>query len=66
MLYMVRVGNETYLEAVLRRAAEFNLEEEVQAAYDKAIAEGADEKSAAFSALGEWDLLYLAHKVETV
>jgi hypothetical protein len=64
MLYMVRIGNETRLEAALRRAAEFNLEEEVQIAYDKAIAEGADEKSAVFSALGEWDLLCLARKVE--
>jgi hypothetical protein len=56
-LTLRRKEGETWLQAALRRSEYHELQTEVRAEYDAALAKGATEAQAAWSALEMWDLL---------
>ena len=56
-LTLRRKRDETWLDAALRRSEYNELQAEVRAEYDAALAQGATDAQAAWSALEMWDLL---------
>lgn len=56
MLKISRVENETWLDAIMRSAARYGLEEDVRKSYMEHLSEGLNEEKAALSAALDWDI----------
>lgn len=59
-VYILKRKEETWREFIYRRAEDYGLEYEAVQTFDTAVANGASEADAAFSACSEWELLYYA------